>query len=820
MLVARQRELEALGKRLADKQAVVLVGEAGIGKTTLLRAAAAASGRPVHEGGGLASLSWRSYFPLARAVGAEPPEGDAAFVAEWLAESIGDDVLLLDDLHWADAHTLRLLPLVGGRITLLGAIRREDGAAAAALEACEAAGLERLDVEPLSSAEADEFLRRSRPRLAAGERQRIVEAARGNALLLSELSNGDGRSAELGLVARIERCPPDARAALATLGLLGRPCPVGLLGADAATLRKLGLVNGDSVVAPRHALLAEAAVGSLTPAQRRTIHARLATRIDDPGESARHHLAAGEPAHARRKALVAARAATRRADRAQHLATAALASNGKRADRLRLEAGRELVGVGELEVAATVLDGLVGDDAETRAEGHLVRARLGLAQGETHVFRRELARGLRLVRGSGSPVEVRLQLERAHDAAAIVSPERALTLARRAWRLAHEAGVDIARADAYLGEALSAVGSVDCISYLERAVAGARRAGDTDLELETAFDLIGALDYFVSPARARRYAEEIAVRAASLRSRRSMVQCRWASGRFLMYVDGRLDEAVDELWALQDDRSLGIELDQLRADLALALADRGRDAEASSLLERSLADCGSSFGRDVLLLSKAEADWLAGRVDAVLAMPTALQDGLQPLATLTQARADFELERDVREARDLRESPLGAAIDTELAGLAASSRRDDQACDLLVEAAGLWAGQLVRSELTCLWEAGEAARRAGRVDRARELLLDVAERCEALGFAPLLHRSRRSLRLLGERAPVPRGRNGALTERERQVMAHVAEGLSTRSIAARLLISPATVETHVRAAREKLGARTRAEAAVRAASLE
>ena len=55
-----------------------------------------------------------------------------------------------------------------------------------------------------------------------------------------------------------------------------------------------------------------------------------------------------------------------------------------------------------------------------------------------------------------------------------------------------------------------------------------------------------------------------------------------------------------------------------------------------------------------------------------------------------------------------------------------------------------------------------------------------------------------------------------LTAREREVVGLLAEGLSTASIASRLGISPATVRTHVEHARGRLGARTRAEAVVRA----
>ena len=53
-----------------------------------------------------------------------------------------------------------------------------------------------------------------------------------------------------------------------------------------------------------------------------------------------------------------------------------------------------------------------------------------------------------------------------------------------------------------------------------------------------------------------------------------------------------------------------------------------------------------------------------------------------------------------------------------------------------------------------------------------------------------------------------------LTEREREIMALVAGGLSNDAIAARLVVSPATAKTHVSRAMVKLGARDRAQLVV------
>jgi DNA-binding NarL/FixJ family response regulator len=63
-----------------------------------------------------------------------------------------------------------------------------------------------------------------------------------------------------------------------------------------------------------------------------------------------------------------------------------------------------------------------------------------------------------------------------------------------------------------------------------------------------------------------------------------------------------------------------------------------------------------------------------------------------------------------------------------------------------------------------------------------------------------------------ERRPVPE--LSALTDREREVMALVAAGMTNDEIAAHLVVSPATAKTHVSRAMVKLGARDRAQLVV------
>jgi len=72
-------------------------------------------------------------------------------------------------------------------------------------------------------------------------------------------------------------------------------------------------------------------------------------------------------------------------------------------------------------------------------------------------------------------------------------------------------------------------------------------------------------------------------------------------------------------------------------------------------------------------------------------------------------------------------------------------------------------------------------------------------------------------RVIGEfvarwpRRPAPHPGLRALTEREREVVTLVAEGLSNEQIAERLVISPATARTHVARAMSKLQAHDRAQ---------
>jgi DNA-binding CsgD family transcriptional regulator/energy-coupling factor transporter ATP-binding protein EcfA2 len=198
--------------------------------------------------------------------------------------------------------------------------------------------------------------------------------------------------------------------------------------------------------------------------------------------------------------------------------------------------------------------------------------------------------------------------------------------------------------------------------------------------------------------------------------------------------------------------------------------------------------------------ARAEAAWLAGDHTAVRAIAGPVHD----------------------EARRLGHAPLQAELSYWLtkAGHAVPPPASEHPYAL--QAAGRW------REAAAAWQAAgcpyEHAAALAESPNPQDRLAALAQ-LDALGAAPLARLVRAGLRRLGI-AHVPRGpvdatrQNPAgLTERQVQVLGLLSQGCTNAEIADRLVISTRTVDSHVAAVLAKLGVATRRAAAARAADL-
>ena len=267
MLLGRESELTAVIGCLTEGRSVVVVGEAGVGKTSLIREAVAATGRAPFEGVGLATLDWLPYLPLSRALGrAVPAEGDGAAIAALVRDEVDDGTLVLDDLHWADSDTLATLEHLSS-LNILAAIRVGDPGTDRALTAAEAAGFQQVPLGRLMDSAARELVELANPELTADRVAAVLDRAHGNPLLLEELARAGGEptaTLRITISARLRRFEPPVRDAVARLALLGRPATNAELEADVGPLLDAALVvEAEGRYALRHALLGEAALAEL-----------------------------------------------------------------------------------------------------------------------------------------------------------------------------------------------------------------------------------------------------------------------------------------------------------------------------------------------------------------------------------------------------------------------------------------------------------------------------------------------------------------------------------------------------------------------------
>lgn len=846
--------LESLSRRAAgagEGGVALVTGEPGIGKTALvehfLRRTAGAwrcwSGGcealatprplgPIHDFADELPAQLRSML--------EEGADRAALFSRFLHELVRGDrptLLLVEDVHWADAATLDLLKFIARRIrgqrvaVLLTA--RDDPASwsriAPVLADAPARQLTRIALQPLSI-EAVE-------RLAGAQAPRAPEVHRltgGNPFFVVEVLRAGGGPGEVpssvrdAVLARAALLDASQRDLLEQVSIFPRHLPLPLLrelpvaldAMDGCIAAGLLLVEGGKARF-RHELARVAVEEAIPPARARRLHsaalAVLATGnagSADAAQLAHHALRGWDCVAVAHWAPRAAREAAARGALRESVAHIKAALETRQAAPQRAELLEDLAHshfeLNELEASADAYREAIDlHRREGRGDAQL-RCQASLAMPLVRMLRnREADEAAR------AALELAACLPGARSAAAAHATESYLRMLNRDY--------------------------LEAITAAEKAIAMAR--DDDDATLARAYETLGAATMFLD------YGEGCALLRKSMAIARHLQD----GGAALADCYLMLSTASGELFELEAAEALlqegiafarGRDLDRqagyMEAWAALCDVYRGRWPSAATRVEQVLsANRQASTSRVMALVALGRLRTRRGDsgVDAVLdeALELALRSGtLQRLAPVCLARA---------EAAALRGDPAGVLLEVERVEALARAKSHPWFIGELSfwrhhcgdpAPAGQGCAPPFRRQLQGRWQdAAEDWRARGcPYEEARALAEgdEAAQRAalrilDGLGAAPLARRVRDALHASGARC-VPRGPARAtranpagLTRRELEVLQLLAQDIRPAQIAVRLSRSVRTVDHHVESLYAKLHASTRAQALKRAQSL-
>jgi DNA-binding CsgD family transcriptional regulator len=837
-------ELAGLAQRAkAGEGALVLVaGEAGVGKTALLERLQ----REVPD----ARWSWGAcdglftphplgpLFDVAARLGGRLDElcqagagRDELFGA--LLRQVSEpgvlDVVVIEDVHWADEATIDLLRFLGRRVgaapALLVASYRDDGLAADHLLRVAVGDLatlrstRRVRLDPLSA----EGVRR----LSAASELDPAELFRltgGNPFYITEVLQAGMRdvpaAARDAVLARVARLGAPARELLDAGALLGtRVDPAQIEAAvpgSAALLDEIldsGLLAEDGQWLRFRHEIARLTVEQAIPLHRRApIHQRILDGLrmlgcTDDAQLAFHAEGAGDGPAVLRYASAAGR---RAAELASHREAAAQYQRA-----VRFAADADTATAAELYGALAGEASLVDQWAEAERAG--TRAlelwrRLGNAfrEGDTlnHLacVHERLCRGADAAAAAESAVEIlrplgpSRELARAYGVLAAMRmvagrPADAVDLAGQAAEMAQAVNATAVLSDALntLGSSLALVDD-DWQAPLQRALAIAVAAGLPEQSGRAFANLHSISCEHRRFAEAERYYAD-GFKYTDERDIGVYVNCLRGSRVFMLEQTGRWDEAVSVGGQLLATTASPINRIQSLVVLGQISARRGGDDAWPYLDEAAAAADGSAEPQWIVAarLGRAEAHWLAGDT--------------------ARARAEADL------ARAVATSPWdrGAAMswlrrcgpDQEPCSGQVAEPFQRELDGYQEKAAQLWL------DLGCRYHAALTL-----CDTNDERLLRQAlELFTELGAVAAIRVTRRKMRRAGIRS-IPVGPRSAtrsdplgLTRREHEVLTLVGAGLTSAEIAARLFISAKTVDHHIASAMGKLSAPSRAAAA-------
>jgi DNA-binding CsgD family transcriptional regulator/tetratricopeptide (TPR) repeat protein len=840
-LVERETQLAALGEHLDAATAgagrlVLVAGEAGVGKTSLVRAFA-------DERAGEARFAWGTcdglftpeplgpLYELSDQLGLSVHGARLEVFAATL-DALGSQptAAVFEDVHWADHATLDLLRFLGRRLervpALLVATYRDDELGPRhplrVVLGDVATTAHRVRLQPLSENGVRELARGTDV-----DRDELYRLTGGNPFFVTEVLAAGGEavpaSVRDAVLARAARLRPEARAVLDAAAVVGPRATLALL-QEVQPLTALEdclaagvLQPDDSGVAFRHELARLAVEEAIEPARRAALHARVlgalrAGASADPARLAHHAEAAGD---ATAVSELAPAAAARAAALGSHREAAAQYG---RALRFREALAPErLAGLLEARAYECYVTDQIADALAAQREafdlyessGDLLKAgdmlrrlsRLLYLDARVDEARRVARDASELLERFPGSLELALAYaNRAHLAQIDLDVDGSLSWGERALALGEQLGDEQLRIDVLLtmgiGEALTGRGT----TRLEQGLAQAL-AGGTDDFVARAY---GALAFAAVRRRDWEAADTFLANGIDYARERDLDSrllylLGWRAAAAL--DRGRWDEAAADAEAVL--RHPYARLSRVWALMALGtVRSRRGDPDAWTLLDeaRELIRGESRQKLVPLQVVRAEAALLSGDPDRALA-----EAGSHPVAELVDRWIAGKLGVMRRRAGATAEptGPLPEPFELELSG--------DHAA-----AAGAW---------TLLESPYDAAMALAGSDDEDDLRRS-HEAFLALGARPAAALVVRRLRERGARGiprgprPATRAHPAGLTPRELEVARLVAEGLRNADIAGRLVISEKTVDHHVSAILGKLGVGSRSEVGDAVAALE
>ena len=777
---------------------------------------------------------------------------------------------VIDDAHWFDSASADALRFVARRLDAEGVVMlfgvREGGS-----RTFEAPDLPSLVLGGLQPDAAAALLnRKTGVDAAASVRERLIEQTRGNALALVELPAALSedqlagvaplpevlpvpRELERVFLDRAQRLPAATQQLLLLaaaddsedVGVVLRAAAVLGLSADAvdaAESEGLVSIQGRQVVF-RHPLVRSAVYGAAVSTERRAAHGALAEALANDETNADRrvwHLSASALDGSADVALALEAAAERAEARNGNVAAAKALQRAAELTSDPTDRGRLLVR------AAWNLSRAGRDEQATQC------AAAAAPYAADPVQRAQLAEvnGLAAVR-NGRPLDTIPLLTGAAHEVATIAPRTALELLWLARMIAYQGGdvpahVEITKlapsvvppqgdevaeqlSRALVGFAAMTSGDKEAgVKFLGAVVDWAEDADEAHHVLWGSFTAVwlGAADRF----------GELLDRAASIaRATGQLGLLTDALGLRAAWlaVHHRFEEAaVAASEALELARGIGARNLELQPNTALAIiaAFQGRFDEVDERAEatRQLADArGLALRASTAVFALALSDMTAGRwSDAVDRLDSLLERdsaGIDPVVLRT---IPDKLEAAVRAGRtedavralelyDVRAGHLSdLAMTSRVAACRALLAEGDEADAHFEEALRLsdHVRPLDLARIQLLY--GEYLRRDRRRTDSRVQLRAALAAFERLGAEPWAERARTELRASGETA---RKRDPStlaqLTPQELQVARYVAEGLSNKEVAAKLFLSPRTIDAHLRNVFAKLGLTSRTQLA-------